>query len=128
MPTMTGVFLTMALSAAAPPPKSTKPPDPLGRGYMGVYPVSSTLVVDRVEPGSPAMQSGLQPGDRFLAVGGFRPGDFDELRSFVMDFRPGTRVEVEVRRRDKTIRTIIRLGTRTEASGSMYPIPVEVEP
>jgi S1-C subfamily serine protease len=121
----TGLILAAAL--AAPVPRTAPPPDPLGRGFMGVYPVQSTCVVERVEPNSPAHRIGLQPGDRFVKVGSYTPGDFDQLRAFVMDFRPGTRVVMEIQRRGKTVSKVIQLGTRTENIGS-YPFPIEVEP
>lgn len=54
-------------------------------------------VVDEVLEGTPAEEAGLMAGDRLLAVGDVRSGDYDTLRD-VIRARPGEATELQVDR------------------------------
>ncbi|MFO0936794.1 MAG: PDZ domain-containing protein [Gemmataceae bacterium] len=107
------LLLTATICFAAPIPKGSPPPDPLGRGYIGFFPIDTeSLIIERIERASPAALSGLRPGDEFVQIGSFKPKTFEQLRSYVMNFRPGTQVKVVVRRQTKMVTLRLTLGVR----------------
>ncbi|MEN9273772.1 MAG: trypsin-like peptidase domain-containing protein [Gloeomargarita sp. DG02_4_bins_56] len=68
-----------AVATAPEPPRS-----PVQQGVrLGVALDPNTLVIQEVEPNSPAQAIGLRPGDRLLAVNGFPLDDPEELRAFL---------------------------------------------
>ena len=122
------LLLTAALCVAAPIPKGPLP-DPLGKGYIGFFPIPpQSLVIDRIDPGSPAAKAGLQPGDEFVQVGNFRPKMFEELRGYVTSFRPGTGVKLVVKRRGELKTLTLQLGVLPADAIRGFPWPIEVEP
>lgn len=112
------LFLIATSAFAAPVPKTVAHPDPLGKGYMGVYASrdgvsgDSTLVIDRVVAGTAAQAAGLIAGDKFIQVGDLRPRTFDEIRELIGSLRPGTKVNLIVLRAGREEKTAIVLGNR----------------
>lgn len=126
-------MLTAAICVAAPIPKGPLP-DPLGKGYIGFFPIPpQSLVIDRIDPGSPAAKAGLQSGDVFIQVGTIKPKVFDQLRVYVSSFRPGTNVKLVVARRGELKTLTLQLGARPDDAGigrgfPGFPNPVDPEP
>jgi S1-C subfamily serine protease len=79
-------------------------------GYVGISvadlparegaPVGSTggVKVTGVDPGSPAEQAGVRPGDLVESVNGFNPADAEEFRFRVRDLAVGSTARLELRR------------------------------
>jgi regulator of sigma E protease len=65
--------------------------------YMVGVPSEASRTVDRVDPASPALASGLRPGDEIVAVNGRNAADFDELSQLIRGSE-GRPIEVTVRR------------------------------
>ena len=110
-------LMIASIALAAPVPKIVVLPDPLGRGYMGVYATlgdnrDTTLVIDRVVARSAADAAGLKAGDKFLQVGAMKPQSFDEVRELIGSLRPGTKVDLVVLRDKKEWKTSIVLMSR----------------
>lgn len=121
------VLVTAGLGAAAPVPRKP-PPDPFGSGYFGVWPLTDErLDIGKVEPGTPAARAGLRGGDVFVRVGGCVPKSFAEVRGYVIDFRPGTRMRVTVRRGDETVTVTLTLGCR-ESDADPAGLPRLIDP
>ena len=51
--------------------------------YMVGVPSEASRTVDRVDANSPALEAGLRPGDRIVAVNGEEAADFDELSQLI---------------------------------------------
>lgn len=111
MRAMACLMLAAMAAAAAPVPKPT-PPDPLGKGYMGVRVQTESLAISSVEPNTPASDAGLRAGDEFVLVGFVRPTNFDQVRAFIGSLRPGTRIDVIVKRNGKEHKTTMTLTIR----------------
>jgi len=69
------------------------------------------LVAD-VEPGGPADQAGIKPGDVIVAVGGVPIRRADELPRLVASHPPGTKLDV----------TVLREGKRMDLSTTLAPM------
>lgn len=68
----------------APPDLSARRQLPLNRGArLGIMLDSRSLVVKTVQPGSPAAQAGLNPGDRLLAMNGTMLSSVEDLIAFL---------------------------------------------
>jgi membrane-associated protease RseP (regulator of RpoE activity) len=123
------LFLTgnaVGLSAPIPALVKEQKPDPCGRGYIGFYPVSSdSLVISSISPGpngpSPAQKAMLLAGDRFVEVGTIKPENFEQLREYVSNLRPGTKIKVIVERNGMMLTKFVRLDARPSDS-SPYQI------
>lgn len=105
-----------AVVMMAPMPKEPMP-DPLARGYLGIVVESGTLMVKDVEPGTPASKAGLRPGDVIARVGQLQPDAFEQVVTQVCNYRPGTLIEVEVRRGSESVVMTVRLAARPERLG-----------
>jgi serine protease Do len=69
-----------------------------------------SVVIERVEPGSPAASAGLRPGDTLVRIGEVRiVCSYDVERAF-LDGRPGEKVPVVVRRGTQDQRVDVALG------------------
>ncbi len=91
-----------AVATAPEPPRS-----PVQQGVrLGVALDPNTLVIQEVEPNSPAQAIGLRPGDRLLAVNGFPLDDPEELRAF-LERRPRALV-LTVARQGRVANVLVR--------------------
>jgi S1-C subfamily serine protease len=86
------LLLLLAVAASAGPVPRKTPPDPLGRGYMGFYPVGDTPAISQIEENTPASAAGLKAGDVFLQIGQLEPKSFAQIVTYVQSLRPGTRL------------------------------------
>jgi S1-C subfamily serine protease len=113
MTTLTGItcLLGSLLLARAPVPPEAAP-DPLGRGYMGIQVQTGGLMIDRVEPGTPAAKAGLRSGDVLTRVGTLEPREFQQVIAHVTSFRPGAVVEIEVKRGGEVKTFKLKLAAR----------------
>ena len=124
------LVLSAAVGVSAPIPKSP-PPDPLGMGFIGFFPQNqASLIIDRISPNSPAERAGLRPGDEFVRVGAIEPRVFDQLRTYVSGFRPGTVIKLVVKRRGEMKSFTLTLGVRPPDAdyASPFPLPIDPEP
>jgi|GEM_PF-195679 len=78
---------------------------------MGIAPNSTGVVVDRVNPGSPAEQAGLQSGDLIRRVNGSAIDKADQFQSLVRAKAPGTRLSLDVLREGKPFTLYLVTGT-----------------
>ncbi|MFN7878037.1 MAG: PDZ domain-containing protein [Pirellula sp.] len=81
--------------------------------FLGVRCMSNDVVVDHVEPGSAADNSGIMRGDRLRSINGRRLARFDDLREELGKFSDGEEVEMEYIRAGELIKTKVVLGRRT---------------
>jgi S1-C subfamily serine protease len=122
------LVLSAAVGVSAPIPKSP-PPDPLGMGFIGFFPQNQTsLIIDRISPNSPAERAGLRPGDQFIRVGKLEPQVFDQLRTYVSGFRPGTVIKLVVKRRGEIKSITLTLGARPSDADYVNPFPLPIDP
>jgi regulator of sigma E protease len=70
-------------------------------------------VAQIVESGSPAEKSGIQPGDRVVAINGRTISVFDEIPPFIED-RPGAKLEIDLMRNGQARRISVVAATRVE--------------
>lgn len=77
-------------------------------GFAAFRSFDGPLVVDSVDPGSPAEKAGIQRGDILLQMN-HRP-----LMQLPENMRPGQKVEFQVRRAGETLSFKFNLGSRTE--------------
>lgn len=108
--TMSCALMAFAFGLAPVPPEPL--PDPLAWGYLGVRVDQGSLRIRSVEPDTPASKAGLQPEDEFVRVGTLKPETFDEVAEHISGFRPGSLLQVEVRRGSETKTFKVRLGVR----------------
>jgi len=127
MSPMTHVLIG-AVTLLAPMPREPMP-DPLARGYLGIVVEQGTLMIKDVEPGTPAAKVGLRSGDVITRVGQLQPDAFDQVVNQICTYRPGTLLEVEVRRGSESHVLMVRLAARPERLGlppgvtDQMPIP-----
>jgi len=85
----------------------TKPKGEIGGGgYTGILLVPNVVertppYVDGVVPGSPAQKAGLKPDDLIVYVDGLPVASIQMYREIVDKYRPGSEIQLEVRRGDK---------------------------
>lgn len=121
------VFFTLA----PVPPEA--PPDPVGKGYMGVWFTGTgegaALGIDRVEPGKPAEKAGLRAGDLIVRVGTLTPKSTEQVIAHVTQYRPGATIEVEVKRgtEHKTFKLTLAAKPPDNELGR-YPVFPLIEP
>ena len=113
MTALTGItcLLSGLMLARAPVPPEPAP-DPLGRGYMGIQVQTGGLMVDRVEPNTPAAKAGLRSGDLLVRVGTLEPREFQQVVAHVTSFRPGAVIEIEVKRGGELKSVKLKLAAR----------------
>jgi S1-C subfamily serine protease len=109
-------LLLGAVTLAAPMPKEAMP-DPLARGYLGIIVEAGTLMIKDVEPSTPAAKAGLRSGDTIARVGTLQPEAFEQVVNLICNYRPGTQIEIEVRRGNDTHTLLVRLAARPEKLG-----------
>jgi len=71
-------------------------------GYVGWYPYVPSII-EKVEPGLPASQAGLRPGDQILAIDG-RPVLFSPHVTQILQASEGKRVELTLLREGREFR------------------------
>jgi serine protease Do len=68
------------------------------------------VLVDRVDPGSPAEDASFKPYDVIVGINGDEATDLANARALLSEFRPGQRVKFTVIRDGKTIELSMKLG------------------
>jgi S1-C subfamily serine protease len=111
-PAVVMLILALAPAAAAAPVPRDRLPDPLGRGYMGIYINEGTLTIREVEPNTPAAAAGMRPGDTFVKLGTLEPQEFVQVQQYVAALRPGTPIRIALRRGSDLVVVVVRLGVR----------------
>jgi S1-C subfamily serine protease len=116
------VFAGLTLTLA-PVPQEPKP-DPLGRGYLGVWFMGQSLTIDRVEPNLPGAKAGLRSGDVIVRVNTHQAQSTQQVIDHVCSFRPGALIEMEVQRGGERKVVRVKLGARPpEANQPVLPSP-----
>ena len=82
--------------------------------------VAVGAVITEVLPGTPAEEAGLQEGDIVLAVDSQRIGPAGNLARLIVQYEPGDRVTLTVRRGDEDASFRVRLGENPDDPGSPY--------
>ena len=108
---ITATLLGSLTFALAPIPPEVKP-DPLGRGYMGVWFSNNSLNIDRVEPNMPGAKAGLRSGDLIVRVNHLHAETTQQIIDHVCSFRPGAIIEMEVQRGNERKVVKVKLGSR----------------
>ena len=106
----TYLIANLMFIGAPVPPEPT--PDPLGRGYMGIFVQTGTLTIQDVERGHPAQKAGIRKDDIIVRVGSLQPDNFKQVIAHVCSFRPGAIVEIEVQRGNERKTFKVKLGLR----------------
>ncbi len=81
------------------------------------------VVIVEVEPGSPAEEAGLQPGDIVVAVNGRKVRNGADVRNFVGLQRVGTEVRFEILRDGRRLLKKVKLAPREAISGNKFEHP-----
>lgn len=120
-------LIVFAFPAAAAPVPRNPLPDPLGRGYLGIYfSEVIALSIEKVEQGTAAERAGLMPGDVFVRVGPLEPRERIHMQQLLIGLRPGSRVLITVRRGGELKTVVVQLGSRPEnldTTPLIMPIP-----
>ena len=82
-------------------------------GVVGANDAKDTRIA-HVNPGSPADEAGIEPGDVITKFDGKPLTDFASLSRAVRAREPGERVVLEVRREGRTLRLDVTIGGREE--------------
>lgn len=118
----------LAVAPGAPLPKEPQP-NPLSWAYMGVRVQSSLegpLQISAPEAGTPAFKAGLKEGDVIIKLGPLEPRNFDDMIRFVFAQRPGTILDVTVKRGGETVTLPLRLAERPDLPD--YSVPTFIQP
>jgi regulator of sigma E protease len=86
--------------------------------WIGIPTARVTDTVGAVTQGQAAAQAGIEPGDRFIAIGDVRVnGDPERLRQQLLAGEPGDRVVLTLERDGETIRRVATLQELNDAAG-----------
>lgn len=99
--------------AVEPQPQVVEEPEERVPGYLGVGGPATPgepLLVATIEPGSPAEQAGLRPGDVIAAIDGAEVRDWDQLRARIRAHQAGDDVVLDVTRGTQRLRVLVTLG------------------
>ena len=86
------------------------------------------VVIDNVEPGSPADHAGLQRGDVITSADGKAIRDGDELVGIVSDAPIGVHLKMAVVREGKPLTKEVEVGDRSKIVGQLRGAPESGEP
>lgn len=120
-------------AAAKPPPSAWSFSFKSGRGRLGVNatdmteelrdyfgaPKTAGVLVQRVEPGSPAQKAGLKVGDVITRVGGAAVESPSDVSQALADKKSGELVPVTVVRARKTLQLQAKLDTDAPGDGGV---------
>jgi serine protease Do len=87
---------------------------------QGLATVEGAMVV-RLDPGSPAAEAGMQPGDIVVAIGDRPVQSVSDLQAALVQLDPGTQVSVSVLRQGQALNLPVRLGGVRSGVGSTAP-------
>jgi S1-C subfamily serine protease len=76
--------------------------------------VDEGALVRAVGPGTPADEAGIREGDVIVGIGGTSVSSTEEVGERILEFDPGTEVEVELVRGQDTLTVTATLGTRPQ--------------
>jgi serine protease Do len=79
--------------------------------YYFKIPEGEGVVISHVTEGSPAQDSGLEPGDVITAVGGRRVASRDTFRSVIREYAPGEVVPLEVWKNGRSM--VVKVASET---------------
>jgi predicted metalloprotease with PDZ domain len=97
-----------------------------GEQVLGRSTTPGALVVRTVPAGTPAYEQGLNAGDEIVAVEGYR-ATRDSLNARVADRRPGDSLTLTVFRADALRTLTVKLGSHTNATYRIVPLPAPSE-
>jgi hypothetical protein len=80
------------------------------RAFLGVTLEKNTTTVAQVAKDGPAEQAGVRPGDTILALGTVRIAAVTDLLRALQALKPGTEVNLEIQRGEKTRVLRVKLG------------------
>ena len=83
------------------------------QAYLGVAFQGDNLVVGQVAPKGPADEGGVKAGDTLLKLGTAKLTGQADLIKALASHKPGEEVALEVKRDDKPVTLIIKLGGRS---------------
>ena len=108
------IVAAILLGICVAPLPRVPPADDRGSGYFGVYLSSddTNLTITELVKDGPAEASGLRVGDVLIRVDRIEADDRDKIRQVISALRPGSRIEVVVRRQDKQIPVKVRVGEK----------------
>lgn len=76
-------------------------------------PSTEGVLVDRVDPDSPADGAGFEPYDVIVAINDDATPDVNTARLLLKDFRPGEQIDLTVIRRGESRKLVMKLGKRS---------------
>jgi S1-C subfamily serine protease len=117
-----GVGFAIPIDTAANSAARIVKGEPIRSGYLGVSLDTPSLgragaVVNTVEQGSPAQQSGLEVGDLIVQFGGKPIQSSDDLAAQIRLVSPGQRIPVKVVREGKEQAVTVTVGQRPASNG-----------
>lgn len=122
---------TLLLSGLSSPTRAPVPreaaPDPLGRGYVGIYISTGTTTISQVMPKLPAEKAGLRAGDTILRIGTLEPQNDTQMIDHIKAFRPGAVVEIEIQRGTERKTVKLKLAARppdADLPQQTLPVPI----
>lgn len=86
------------------------------------------LIIERVDPASPAAKAGLKVGDRITSMGGSKIRSREDLNLLLGAFEPGDRTEVEFNRDGKRKKVLVEFPTEKSRPGPSAQNQTEVLP
>jgi S1-C subfamily serine protease len=117
-----GVGFAIPIDTAANSAARIVKGEPIRSGYLGVSLDTPSLgragaLVNTVEQGSPAEQSGLEVGDLIVQFGGKSIQSSDDLAAQIRSVSPGQRIPVKVVREGKEQAVTVTVGQRPASNG-----------
>ncbi len=129
-----GVTVTQAPPRDITPSDDGDDGDDEGKGEEAVsvaaFPaLPDGVIIDKVNPGSPAAEAGLEAGDRILAVNDTPVRDVLEMRWIVTRYAAGDRITVSIERGDEKLEKTPTLTVAPAAETEEKPeVPTEASP